>query len=98
MLDGQRRIKLDKEWVYDHPLAEVLQKVSETIKEHFHHTKGKIPLFGKIREYFYHHIDGRIFHFDTNGRLLGQTEEEMDEGKARLYIGGREIPEGFFQK
>ena len=96
-MNGHRYIKLDKEWVYDHTLAETLEKVSEAIKTHYRRTEGVIPLFGKIREYFCHHIDGRVFHFDTEGRLLGKVEEVGEEGRARLYVGGKEIPERFFQ-
>ncbi|GEM_PF-1134637 len=91
-MEGKRRIALDKEAVYDRSLRETLQEVSQIIREHYRNTGGKLNLWGKIHEYRYHHLDGRTFRFDTEGRLVEELSRNLDEGGAVLSVGGKEIP------
>ena len=91
-MEGKRRIALDKETVYDQGLEATLREVGQIIREHYRNTGGKLKLWGKIHEYRYHHLDGRTFRFDTEGRLIEELPRNLDEGGAVLSVGGKEIP------
>ena len=75
-IDRYRIIKLDKKTIFDRSLAETLDDVSRRVVHHFQLTKGRLPLEGVILGYTYHHVDGRAFRFDTEGRLLGEKDGE----------------------
>ena len=91
-MEGKRRIALDKEAVYDRSMEDTLREVSRTIRKHYRNTGGKLNLWGKIHEYRYHHLDGRTFRFDTEGRLIEELPKDLDEGGAVLSVEGKEIP------
>ena len=91
-IDQYRIVKLDKKTIFYRPLADTLQDVSRRIVHHFQLTKGHLPYEGVILGYTYHHIDGRAFRFDTEGRLLGEKDVERDEELASIYVGGESPP------
>jgi len=91
-IDRYRIIELDKKTIFDRPLADTLQDVSCRIVHHFQLTKGHLPYEGVILGYTYHHVDGRAFRFDTEGRLLGEKDGERDEKLADVYVGGEFPP------
>ncbi len=91
-MESKRHISLDKETVYDQGLEATLQEVGRIVREHYRDTGGELKVWGKIHEYRYHHLDGRTFRFDTEGRLVEELSRNLDEGGAVLSVGGREIP------
>ncbi len=95
-MESKRRISLDKETVYDQGLEATLREVGRIVREHYRDTGGELKLWGKIHEYRYHHLDGRTFRFDTEGRLIEELSRNLDEGGAVLSVGGREIPPDMF--
>ena len=91
-MESKRRISLDKETVYDQGLEATLREVGRIVREHYRDTGGELKVWGKIHEYRYHHLDGRTFRFDTEGRLVEELSRNLDEGGAVLSVGGKEIP------
>ena len=94
MLEGKRRIALKKEQVFERPLPEVLGLVSRIVLEHYTQSGGKLPIWGSIDEYHYHHPDGSVYRFDPQGVPIDQTREPMDEARTTLTIRGRPIDFG----
>ncbi len=94
MLEGKRRIALEKEQVFERPLPEVLGLVSRIVLEHYTQSGGKLPIWGSIDEYHYHHPDGSVYRFDPQGVPIDQTREPMDEARTTLTIRGRPIDFG----
>ncbi len=90
MMESKRRIKIDKEWVLDMNLEEVLESIGGIIREHYAGAEGKLPIWGKIYSYCYCHIDESRYIFDTEGSLAKDTEEII-ESKATLKVGNRDI-------
>ncbi|QCT95031.1 hypothetical protein FE773_07455 [Caminibacter mediatlanticus TB-2] len=87
-MEGKRRIGVNKEEVYNKPLDEVLKNVGEFVKNHYKKNEGKLPMWGKIHKYVYHHIDGKSYVFDKEGNLI---DDEIAENKATLKIKNKEI-------
>ncbi|BCD68465.1 hypothetical protein [Nitratiruptor sp. YY09-18] len=86
MLEGQRRLRIDKEAIYSRSLDEVLNMVDKIIREHYEKHKGELEIWGKIRRYLYRHGDGSLFVFDIHGNLLPFVQNIKQEGDmARLY-------------
>ena len=46
-------------------------------------TKGELPMWDNIVNYAYHHKDGKVYVFDTDGNL---TEQEVEESLATLSV------------
>jgi len=88
-MEGVRRIKINKEEVYNKPLEEVLKNISEFVKKHYKENQGKLPMWGKIHNYVYHHIDGKSYIFDKDGNL--KDNDKIIESEATLKIGNKEI-------
>jgi hypothetical protein len=92
IMEGTRRIRIDKERLIDRSLESTLVYVAELIRKHYSQKKGALPMWGKIRSYLYHHTDGSRYLFDTQGSLtLG--EEDVTESQAKLTLKGRDIAE-----
>jgi len=94
MLEGKRRIALQKEQVFERPLPEVLGLVSRIVREHYAQSGGKLPIWGSIDEYHYHHPDGVVYRFDPQGALIERIQEPIEESRATLTIRGRPIDFG----
>jgi len=92
-MEGRRRIFIDKEALVYKRLDEALDYVGSIIKEHYRDSKGSLKMWGKIESYVYHHIDGTIWIFDKDGRIIENTEE-VTESRVELTIGGRPISIG----
>ncbi len=90
MMERRRHISVDKEWIVDMDLEEVLESIVILVKEHYIENEGKLPLWGKIYTYLYQHTDGSRYVFGRDGDLKEDTEEIV-ESKAELKIGNKEI-------
>ncbi len=89
MMEGRRHIRIDKEQIIDMSLEEVLEYVKKVLRKHYEYG-DKLPLWGKIYSYVYHHIDGSQYLFDTQGNIK-KGAGEISESKAVLKIGNRDI-------
>ena len=83
--EGLRRIKLDKETLYDNPKEQRLSKVSKIIEKHYKKSGGELKIWGKIHSYNFHDIDGLVYVFDTDGKLI-QQDADVDESRATLSV------------
>lgn len=90
MLESRRRISIEKEEIYGRPIEEVLEMVSDVVRHHYEESSGELPLWGKIRRYVYHHRDGRVFVFDTEGRLVPEVQK-VEESRAQLSLHGKSL-------
>jgi len=84
-MESKRNIVIDKELLVFKEQSEILDMMGEIVKEHYISNNGEIPLWGKIHNYVYHHIDGRKFVFDIDG-TLSQNQSEIMESRAELKI------------
>jgi hypothetical protein len=83
LLEGTRRIRLKEEHLLFKSDEYVFKKVSEAVQTHYRDNDGKLPIWGRIANYVYHHKDGKTYVFDTNGKL---TDEEVCETEATLSV------------
>ena len=83
--EGLRRIKLDKETLYNNSKEQRLSKVSKIIKKHYEKSGGELKIWGKIHSYNFHDIDGLVYVFDTDGKLI-QKDAHVDESRATLSV------------
>jgi len=90
MMEGRRRIRIDKELILDMKREEVLEYVGGVIREHYEASGGDLPLWGKIYTYLYNHTDESRYVFDTEG-VLKKGDNEILESRATLKIGSKEI-------
>ena len=66
---------------------EILKIVSEFVKEDYFTCDGRVPLWGKIVSYNWHHVDGKVYIFDVDGSYkLSPTK--VRESRAILSIRG----------
>ncbi len=89
-MEGQRNIGLDKELLVFKSEKEVLDMIGNIVKNHYFASEGKLPLWGKIYNYVYHHTNGQKYIFDTDGEWL-QNQDEILESRAVLKIGNQII-------
>ena len=92
LMERTRNIQIDKELLFEKNKSEILGLVSQMIQEHYAETDGKLPLWGKIHNYIYHHIDGSKFIFGVDGKLQ-DCEEIPFESKAELLYKNKNIAE-----
>ena len=90
LMEPRRRIVLDKEWALGRTLEELLDELSQLIPRHYREHEGRLPLWGTIRSYVYHHTDGSRYIFGPDGTLR-EDEPLPEENRAELRIGGKEI-------
>jgi len=84
VMEGRRRIIPKKEDLIFKTDKEVLEVISNIVKNHFKKTQGKLPLWGNIVNYVYHHSDGKVYIFSPDGTL--NKGGEYVEGIATLHI------------
>jgi hypothetical protein len=89
-MEGRRNIYIDKELLVFKNQSEVFALIGDIVKKHYLESEGKLPLWGKIYNYVYHHTDGSKYVFDTNGVLL-HNQDEISESRAELKIGNQNI-------
>jgi len=87
-LEHNRNICLEAKEVVFKTKDEVLKIVSQTVQKHYKQSAGKLPLWGKISNYIYHH-DDEVFIFSTDGKIIKNVA--VDESKATLSIKGKDI-------
>ncbi len=87
--ESQRNVIFNKEDLIFKSDEEVLNLISDIVKQHFIETKGNIGIWGDIVSYVYHHRNGETYVFDKNGLL--RDDEKVIESKAVLSLNGKEI-------
>ena len=93
LMEGRRRIFIDKEVLVYKRLDEALNDIGSIVKKHYRDSEGSLKMWGKIERYVYHHTDEAVYIFDKDGRIMEEAEE-IAESKAELTIGGRPISIG----
>jgi len=69
---------------------EILEIISEFVKEDYFTCDGIVPIWGNIVSYNWHHVDGNIYVFNKNGSFKISTRNIV-ESKATLSIKGKEL-------
>ncbi len=82
-MEGERRLRPNIDNLLFKSDEDVLKEISRVVKTHYHDTKGKLPMWGNIVNYAYHHKNGKVYVFDTDGNL---TEQEVEESLATLSV------------
>jgi len=86
----QRRIKLDLSELLFKTDDEILQIVSQFVKDDFYTSDAKAGIWGNIVSYTWNHRDGETYIFDTDGSYK-KVAIKPTQTKATLSIGGRTI-------
>jgi len=89
-MESRRNIQVDAKDLIFKDISEILEIVSKVVQEHYVYTKGILPVWGKIENYVYHHIDDKSYIFDTNGVIIDK-DVEIAESRAILTIKNKEI-------
>ena len=78
MLENSRRIPLyeDNKFLFKNS-GEVLNLVSNMVKEHYTYQLGELPIWGKIHTYQLNLFD-KIYIFNTKGELLKDKEPSLE--------------------
>jgi hypothetical protein len=88
IMEKKRRILLSKERFADLSLEEALEEVSHTVREHYIQKDAQLPVWGKIEQYTYHHLDGCHFPFNPDGSVC-KTCKLPEQPPARLTVNGK---------
>jgi hypothetical protein len=85
MMEGSRRLRLDKEVLHELNKEQRINYVSLLIQEHYAENKGELKLWGKIKSYafFFKNEKGIVFN------VQGEIEQEHDpkpQSKAEVKI------------
>ena len=83
-MEGRRRIAIPKEKFVFKSDDEIFELVSKIVKKHYKENEGKLPIWGNIDNYFYHHKDGKVYTFDKNGLMV--ENDNIIESIATLSI------------
>jgi hypothetical protein len=89
-LEPSRRIVFDKEWARGRTLEEIFDELSRLIPRHYREHEGKLPIWGPIRSYVYHHTDGHQYIFDPDGTLR-EDQPLPEENRAELKLKGKKF-------
>ena len=68
--------------------SEILNMVSKFVKEDYFTCNGQIKIWGNIISYNWHHVDGKVYIFNTNGDYISKNKNN-NESKAILTIKGK---------
>lgn len=68
-LESRRRIPVDFEDFHNDKTA-MYETLSKQIRSHFEEHQGQLDVWGKILGYHYHHVDGSIDYWSTDGQRL----------------------------
>ena len=90
ILEGRRRISIDKELLVDKSRTEIFEEVGKVIRQHYLSHEGRLDMWGEIYMYVYHHSDGNTYIFNPDG-ALSEDHEDIPESKAELRIGNQKI-------
>ena len=88
--ESQRRIKLNVEAFLFKSDEEILQMVSQFVKDDFYTSSGTAGIWGKISSYIWHHRDAESYLFHTDGSW-DKLEVLSEDTKATLSIKGRSV-------
>lgn len=73
------------------PVVHRLQVVGWIAREHYAERMGDVGPFGKILGYLFRTEFEKALEFDTDGMPHGELEGPVPEGKATLWISGRQL-------
>jgi len=91
LLEQTRRIALDKKEIVDLSPDRALEKVSEIVRSHYVEKEGRLPVWGEIAFYVYHHTDGRTFRFSPDGTVTETDGLAQETPPARLLLGNKSL-------
>ena len=90
ILEGKRRVWLDKEVLFDMSKDEIIFHVSKLIQEHYQAVKGTLTLWGEIKNYVLHYKDEESVIFDVDGNVL-LNKSPIRESKAVVKLNKKII-------
>ena len=90
MMEGRRRLAPPGERLLFKTKTEILNIISEMVKNHYTENDGRLSVWGNIQRYIYSHFNGDIFIFDCEGSLLEDASARPQPG-ATLSIGNKRI-------
>lgn len=80
--ESQRNLAINKSSLVFKNDMEQFKIISDMVKKHYITSEGTIGIWGKIKNYVYHHNDNKSYIFDIDGNLLEGLE--VQENKAIL--------------
>jgi len=83
-MEHVRRLAIPKEEFAFKNDEEIFASVSQIVQKHYEENKGKLPLWGKIDNYYYHHKDEKVYTFDNNGMVI--ENDDINESRATISI------------
>ena len=83
-MEGIRCLNIPKEQFAFKSGDEIFELVSEIVKEHYKENEGKLQLWGKIDNYFYHHKDEKVYTFSKDGIII--KNKNTKESRATLSL------------
>jgi hypothetical protein len=88
--ESQRRVRLDLERLLFKSDDEILQIVSQFVKDDFYTSDAKAGVWGKIVSYIWNHRDEETYIFHTDGSYE-KIDIKPPQVKATLSVKGRTI-------
>lgn len=89
MLEGKRRIKLDKELYLSKSQEEINDYVSNAVKLHYKWNKGKLAMWGDIRAYLYYDVTGKRTVYSPLGDII--EDEDIAETRATISLKNKSL-------
>ena len=83
-MENRRHLSVPKEKFTFKNDDEIFALVSQIVQRHYEETKGELPLWEKIDNYFYHHKDGKVYTFDRSGTMIKNSN--VNESRAIISI------------
>ena len=84
MLEGKRRIKLDKKAFSLKSKDEIDTHVGRMVKLHYKWKNGKLPMWGEIRAYLFYDTQGKRTVYSVLGEVI--EDDTVQESRATLKI------------
>jgi len=85
------KIPLDPKLIKYRKIIDILDSISDLVKEHYNSNNGEFSYFGKILEYRYLHYDNTEYYFDKAGTLTRiSTYKEKNNTTLEKLFGVKE--------
>jgi len=89
MLEGSRRIKINKVQYLERSDSENLSYVANAVKLHYKESKGTLALWGEIRAYLYYDGQGKRTVLNYLGEVI--ELDDVCESRATLKLGNKTL-------
>ncbi len=89
LMEGKRRIKIDKEMYLSKSEEEVHTYISNAVKLHYKLCNGKLSLWGKIKSYIYYDTKGKKTVYSVLGDII--EDDDIQETRASVTINNKTV-------